>query len=136
VTDSPLQPPLDAVIEALDGLGLRYAVVGGLAVSAWGAPRATKDVDLYAELVSDMRPALRRELVARDFDVPAMEEELQRLCTSAMAGTCSRVSVHREPQSLLLSSLTRSSTRRRRRAPADREPLVVVEDLAALRRGR
>jgi hypothetical protein len=41
VTDSPLQPPLDAVIEALDGLGLRYAVIGGLAVSAWGAPRAT-----------------------------------------------------------------------------------------------
>ena len=78
MTDSPLQPPLDAVVEALDDLGLRYAVVGGLAVSAWGAPRATKDVDLYAELASDVRPALRRELVARDFDVPAMEEELQR----------------------------------------------------------
>lgn len=78
MTDSPLQPPLDAVVEALDGLGLRYAVVGGLAVSAWGAPRATKDVDLYAELAFDMRPALRRELIARDFDVPAMEEELQR----------------------------------------------------------
>lgn len=78
MTDSPLQPPLDAVIEALDGLGLRYAVVGGLAVSAWGSPRATKDVDLYAELASDTRPALRRELVERDFDVPAMEEELQR----------------------------------------------------------
>lgn len=66
------------MIEALDDLGLRYAVVGGLAVSAWGAPRATKDVDLYAELASDMRPALRRELVARDFDVPAMEEEIQQ----------------------------------------------------------
>jgi predicted nucleotidyltransferase len=78
VTDSPLQAPLDAAIDALDGLGVRYAVVGGLAVSAWGAARATKDVDLYAELASGVRPAVRRELVRRDFDVPAMEEELQR----------------------------------------------------------
>lgn len=66
MTDSPLRPPLDAVIEALDRLGLRYAVVGGLAVSAWGAPRATKDVDLYAELASDMRPALRREALPQN----------------------------------------------------------------------
>ena len=46
MVDSPLQPPLDAVIDALDGLGVRYALVGGLAVGVWGAPRATKDIDL------------------------------------------------------------------------------------------
>ncbi|TMQ22938.1 MAG: hypothetical protein E6J90_11565, partial [Deltaproteobacteria bacterium] len=78
VTDSPLQPALDAAIEALEGLGLRYALVGGIAVSAWGASRATKDVDLYAELGTAIRPRLHRELVQRGFHVPAMDEELQR----------------------------------------------------------
>jgi hypothetical protein len=40
--------------------------------------RATKDVDLYAELATAVRPRLRRELLQRDFDVPAMDEELER----------------------------------------------------------
>lgn len=78
MTESPLQPALDAALDALEGLGLRYAVVGGLAVGAWGVPRATKDVDLYAELAAALRPRLRQELLQRDFDVPAMEEELER----------------------------------------------------------
>jgi len=76
VTESQLQPALDA---ALDALGLRYAVVGGLAVGACGVPRATKDADLYAELAAALRPRLQQELLQRDFDVPAMEEELERL---------------------------------------------------------
>ncbi|HEX8111829.1 MAG TPA: DUF5131 family protein [Kofleriaceae bacterium] len=53
-------------------------MVGGLAVGAWGVPRATKDVDLYAELPTAVRPRVRRELMQRNFDVPAMDEELQR----------------------------------------------------------
>ena len=78
MTESPLQPALDAALDALERLGLRYAVVGGLAVGAWGVPRATKDVDLYAELATAVRPRLRRELLQLDFDVPAMDEELER----------------------------------------------------------
>ena len=78
MTESPLQPALDAALDVLECLGLRYAVVGGLAVGAWGVPRATKDVDLYAELAAALRPRLRQELMQRDFDVPAMEEELER----------------------------------------------------------
>lgn len=62
----------------LESLGLRYAVVGGLAVSAWATPRATRDVDLYADLPESLRPAVQRELEARGFHVPAMAEELQR----------------------------------------------------------
>lgn len=73
-----LQPALDAALDALEGLGLRYAVVGGLAVGAWGVPRATKDVDLYAELPTTVRPRVRREFAQRNFDVPAMDEELER----------------------------------------------------------
>ena len=34
------------VVRALDEDGVDYALVGGLAVGVWGAPRATKDIDL------------------------------------------------------------------------------------------
>ena len=37
---------LVAVVGALDRAGVDYALVGGLAVGVWGAPRATKDIDL------------------------------------------------------------------------------------------
>ena len=47
-----------AATDALDRLELRWAVVGGLAVNAWATPRATKDVGLYAELPTAVRPRL------------------------------------------------------------------------------
>lgn len=40
-----------AVIAALDRAGVRYVVVGGLAVVAHGYVRETKDIDLIVELV-------------------------------------------------------------------------------------
>jgi Nucleotidyl transferase AbiEii toxin, Type IV TA system len=38
-----------AVIDALDSSSVEYALVGGLAVAVWGAPRATKDIDLLIQ---------------------------------------------------------------------------------------
>ena len=76
--NEPLLLPLNAAIEILEALGLRYALVGGLAVSAWGALRTTRDIDLYADLPEGVRPLLKRELESRDFEVPAMSEELQQ----------------------------------------------------------
>lgn len=43
---------LAAVIETLDGAGIEYALVGGLAVAVWGAPRATQDIDLLVQAES------------------------------------------------------------------------------------
>ncbi len=37
---------LVSVVGALHAGGVEYALVGGLAVTVWGAPRATKDIDL------------------------------------------------------------------------------------------
>jgi hypothetical protein len=42
-----------AVFEALDRAGVRFLVVGGLAVNAHGYPRFTKDIDVVIELVPD-----------------------------------------------------------------------------------
>jgi hypothetical protein len=40
---------LSALVSALDTAGVEYALVGGLAVAVWGAPRATKDIDLLIQ---------------------------------------------------------------------------------------
>ncbi len=44
---------LEAIAEALNAAGVRYLVVGGLAVGAHGYPRLTMDVDLVVELRAD-----------------------------------------------------------------------------------
>jgi hypothetical protein len=40
---------LRAVVAALDAARVDYALAGGLAVAVWGAPRATKDIDLLVQ---------------------------------------------------------------------------------------
>lgn len=41
-----LYAELRGVLAELDAAGVEYALCGGLAVAVWGAPRATKDIDL------------------------------------------------------------------------------------------
>ena len=55
---------------ALEEAGIEYALVGGLAVAVWGAPRATKDIDLLvrAEAVEPALAAMAR----RGFDLRAL----------------------------------------------------------------
>jgi hypothetical protein len=36
---------LAALVREFDAAGIEYALVGGLAVAIWGAPRATQDID-------------------------------------------------------------------------------------------
>ena len=67
---------LTGAIEAIDEVGLRYAIVGGLAAGAWGVNRSTRDADLYVELSPVGRQRLKPALESRTFEVPAMEEEL------------------------------------------------------------
>jgi hypothetical protein len=41
-----LHAELRGIVRALDAAGIAYALVGGLAVSVYAAPRATEDVDI------------------------------------------------------------------------------------------
>ena len=52
---------LRAVLTALDEATVEYALIGGLAVAVWGAPRATKDIDLLIrpEALDAAKAALR-----------------------------------------------------------------------------
>lgn len=43
---------VEAIVGALNGAGVRYLIVGGLAVNAHGFERMTKDVDLVIQLES------------------------------------------------------------------------------------
>jgi hypothetical protein len=74
--DAILDVALSAGIAALDNIGLRYAIVGGLAVSAWALPRSTRDVDLYVEIPTELHSRLQTELEAQGFHVPALASEL------------------------------------------------------------
>jgi hypothetical protein len=53
---------LATIVRALDDAGIEYALVGGLAVAVWGAPRATKDIDLLVrpESVDDVVACVER----------------------------------------------------------------------------
>ncbi len=44
-----LQEELAGIVTALDQGGVEYALVGGLAVAVWGAPRMTQDIDLLVQ---------------------------------------------------------------------------------------
>jgi hypothetical protein len=49
-----------------DEQGVPHALMGGLAVAAWGAPRATEDIDLLADVCPS--PELDAALRARGFE--------------------------------------------------------------------
>lgn len=68
---------------ALDLAGIEHALVGGLAVAVWGAPRATKDIDLLVRR-EDLDRAVQ-VAIAQGFDIVALRMtfrdgmELQRV---------------------------------------------------------
>ncbi|SRR5260221_3843061 len=65
-----LYDELQAIAAALDGAGVVYALVGGLAVSIYATPRATKDIDILAsgtdlqKLIEALRPLGYQDLAA------------------------------------------------------------------------
>lgn len=52
-------PSLQAAVDALDAEGASFALIGGLALEAWGISRATKDAD-FAVPVGAAEPAAER----------------------------------------------------------------------------
>lgn len=64
-----LAEEFDRLIDALEREGLDYALAGGLAVAVWGAPRATRDIDLL--VLPKSLNAVRRCAGALGFDIEA-----------------------------------------------------------------
>ena len=53
---------LDEIRSTLDAAGIRHALIGALALSAYGVNRATVDLDLFAADASCLRPDLWGDL--------------------------------------------------------------------------
>jgi len=70
------------IIPILDKLGIKYFVTGGFAVSVWGRPRATFDVDIVVKIidvqVSSLADALRKISEAGYIDEGAAKEAIRR----------------------------------------------------------
>jgi hypothetical protein len=58
------------LVEELSRSGVEYTLVGGLAVAVWGAPRATRDIDLLVR--PDALEAAMAAAARRGFDVRAL----------------------------------------------------------------
>jgi hypothetical protein len=82
VTDAAARAAAD-----LAGLGAAFALVGGLAVSVWGEPRYTRDVDLAVGVdVDEEAERLVRALSARNYEIVTLIEQTKtnRLATARL----------------------------------------------------
>jgi hypothetical protein len=70
-----LYDELRSVLEALDEAKVDYALIGALAVAVWGAPRATKDIDLLVRR-DDLGRAIEA-VRARGFTLEALPMEFK-----------------------------------------------------------
>lgn len=62
---------LKNIAEILSELKIPYAITGGFAVSVWGNPRSTADIDIVVELIDkNIKPLIEKVLVlSKDFYV-------------------------------------------------------------------
>lgn len=65
-----LKQILRQLIEVFDGLGVPYALMGGLAVRIYGIPRATYDIDFTLTIARESLPSMYKALESHGFTVP------------------------------------------------------------------
>lgn len=74
-----LEAALRRIVADLDALGVRWAIVGGLAVSARAEPRTTRDVDVAVAVARDEdAEAVVRALRLRSYEVRTIVEHAAR----------------------------------------------------------
>ena len=77
----PLKTAMLKVHEALISIGAPHALIGGMALSAHGYPRATNDIDFLVH--SDFRAASDREMLSRGFTLEHSTLEVAQWSGSA-----------------------------------------------------
>lgn len=68
---------LAKISEILTELDIPYAVTGGFAISVWGKPRYTSDIDIVVQMFEKNVKPLAEKLVAIDKDVYADEDMIR-----------------------------------------------------------
>lgn len=67
---------LRRVVDALDGAGATFAIVGSVAAASWGVVRATRDVDLVALVDAGRAGRVLDALIDDDLYVPETDARL------------------------------------------------------------
>lgn len=73
--DRDIEETFLAACQALEEAEVRYAVIGGFAVSTWGAPRSTQDIDLLLGLDGEETARLVDALASADISLDARDLE-------------------------------------------------------------
>ena len=71
-----LPPDFSEFLKLLNLRGARYLLVGGYAVSFYGTPRATGDIDVWIDRTPDNADKIVQVLEDFGFDVPSLSPEL------------------------------------------------------------
>jgi hypothetical protein len=130
-----LYDELRGVLARLDEAGVEYALIGGLAVAVWGAPRATKDIDLLVRR-EDLPRALEAIRTA-GFTLAAFPfefkdgSEVQRVNKVDAAGNMMTVDFM-----LVDKNLEPAWTSRMRLPFAERQVVVVARDALVAMKAR
>src|SRR5690349_12604063 len=66
-----LSKAIEDIVGLFDGLGLPYAIMGGIAVRVYGIPRATYDVDFTAAIARAALPELFLKVESLGYSVPS-----------------------------------------------------------------
>ena len=69
---NPFERPLQEVLDALEGVGIGYMIVGSFASNLYGSPRATQDVDIVIEPNLGKLSQFLSVLGAKGFYTPPM----------------------------------------------------------------
>lgn len=72
---------LTKIADICGKLEIPYIITGGMAVSVWGRPRFTADIDIVVELMPKNTGPLARELLKIDKDVYVSEEAMHEALT-------------------------------------------------------
>jgi len=127
---------IEAVVKdlaaTLNHLGVRYALVGGVAATSWGTIRTTLDVDVVIGLKDQDVPALMKALTEREFSVTE-RDILSALDEKAYFTVFDRRSVFRIDAKGAYGSRERATLHTRRKILVDKTVcyLASPEDMIA-----
>lgn len=131
--DSTPKTLLVKVAKLLDEIGIPYVLTGGVAVTVWGKPRYTNDIDIVAEVrladIPDIRDGLRKLSAAGYVDEQMIEDAIRHNSEFNYIDTESGYKV--DFWVAKQAPFTRSSFERRMREDIDGYPVWIVtpEDL-------
>lgn len=120
---------LDEISSTLDAAGIRHALIGALALAAYGVNRATVDLDLFATDASCLRPDFWTDLRNRGISVEVRKGDL----TDPLAGVVRFRTAGESPIDLVIGKFAWQAKLLERAEPIGGTLVVRAADLVLLK---